>query len=213
MPTVLCYGDSNTHGADPAGGERFTGDVRWPGVLRRELRNEVDVIEEGLNGRTTVWDDPFQEGRNGRAYLLPCLLSHEPVDLVVLLLGTNDLKAIYGLDAPRIAAGASTLVEIIQRSATGPGGRPPRTLLVVPPPVGATTTRSELWGFGRAAEESRRLPTFYRTVAAETGCDLLDSGAHVAPSPLDGVHLDAEGHARLGLAIAVEVRRILGLRP
>ena len=106
MPTIVCYGDSNTHGFDAATMGRFPRDVRWPGVLAAELGGIAEVIEEGLNGRTTIWDDPYLDGRNGRTYLLPCLRSHAPVDVLVLMLGTNDLKSIFGRSAAEIAAGA-----------------------------------------------------------------------------------------------------------
>src|SRR6188768_466661 len=146
--TVVCYGDSNTHGADPITHGRFPRDVRWPGVLASELGDAAAVIEEGLNGRTTLWDDPFMDFRNGKPYLLPCLRSHQPVDVLVLMLGTNDLKTIFGRAAHEIAAGAGALVDIALTSGTGPGGGPPAVLLVAPPRLGDTTDRSEIWGFG-----------------------------------------------------------------
>ncbi len=209
MSTILCYGDSNTHGFDPATGDRFPPGVRWPGVLRRELGEGFEIVEEGLNGRTTIWEDPFVEGRNGRTYLAPCLLSHAPVDVVVLMLGTNDLKAFFRVGAAEIASGLATLVELVQRSGAGPSGGAPRVLLVVPPPVGAGSNHAELWGFGRALEESRRLSRLCQTVAEDAHCALLDAGAVVSPSPVDDIHLDAAGHGRLGQAIATEVRHLV----
>ena len=209
MPTIVCYGDSNTHGFDPATSGRFPPEVRWPGVLRRELGEGFEIVEEGLNGRTTIWEDPFVDGRNGRTYLAPCLLSHAPVDVVALMLGTNDLKAVFRVGAAEIASGLATLVELIQRSGAGPEGRAPHVLLVVPPPVGSGSKHAELWGFGRALEESRRLSGLCQTVAEDARCARLDAGTIVSPSPLDGVHLDAAGHNRLGRAIAPEVRRLV----
>ncbi len=91
--TIVCFGDSNTHGADPSGSGRMPADVRWPRVMGRALGPDYEVIEEGLNGRTTCWDSPLDPGRNGLTYLLPCLLSHAPVDLVTIMLGTNDTQA------------------------------------------------------------------------------------------------------------------------
>ncbi|MGZ6340999.1 MAG: SGNH/GDSL hydrolase family protein [Candidatus Limnocylindrales bacterium] len=208
MAVVLCYGDSNTYGADPAGGERFPPDVRWPGILRRGLGPGHTVIEEGLNGRTTIWDDPYEPGRNGRTYLLPCLLSHAPLDVIVLMLGTNDLKAIFRQKATEVARGASVLVDLILGSGCGPGGSIPRVLLIAPPHVDATG-EAELWGFGDAAAESRRFGALYRRVAKGTGSAFLDAGALVVPSPLDGVHLDPPGHALLGQAVVATVLRIL----
>ncbi|MFZ4768284.1 MAG: GDSL-type esterase/lipase family protein, partial [Roseimicrobium sp.] len=138
MKTILCYGDSNTWGFVPesiteAFPRRHPRDVRWTGVLQRELGAEYHVIEEGQNGRTTVHDDPINLHRNGRTYLPACLESHKPIDLVVLMLGTNDLKAMFGLSAPEIAAGAGQLATVILRSDTGPHATAPKILLVAPP--------------------------------------------------------------------------------
>ena len=121
--TIVCYGDSNTHGAHPVTGGRWPRDVRWPGVLAADVADLADVVEEGLSGRTTLWDDPFMDGRNGQPYLLPCLRSHAPVDLVVLMLGTNDLKTIFGRQAHEIALGAGTLADMALGSGHGPGRR------------------------------------------------------------------------------------------
>jgi len=209
LPTVVCYGDSNTHGADPASGGRHPRDVRWPGVLARELAGRAHVIEEGLNGRTTIWDDPFSSGRNGRVYLLPCLRSHAPVAVLVLMLGTNDLKAIHRLGAAEIAAAAGSLVDLARESATGPDGGPPAVLLVVPPRLGVPTITSELWGFGTARETSARLAPLYREAAAQSGAAFLDAGALVETDPADGVHLAPAAHAVLGRAVAAAVEDLL----
>ncbi len=97
IKTILCYGDSNTWGYIPATAGRYPPDVRWPGVMRKLLGEKYNVIEEGLNGRTTVWEDPYKPGRNGLELLIPILDSHNPIDLVVVMLGTNDLKHFYGV--------------------------------------------------------------------------------------------------------------------
>jgi lysophospholipase L1-like esterase len=207
--TVVCYGDSNTHGFDPASGERFPPGVRWPGVMGAALGPGFLVIEEALGGRTTVWDSPLAPGRNGRDYLLPCLWSHAPVDLLIIMLGTNDLKRIHGLSANEIASGAGVLVDLAQQSLAGPGHSPPGVLLVAPMPLAATTDRSELWGFGAAREASERLGPLYGLVARMKGVRFLDAGKVVRTSPLDGVHLDEDAHARLGSALAGAVREAL----
>ena len=210
MHTIVCYGDSNTHGFDPDTMGRFPRDVRWPGVLAATLGAEAHVVEEGLNGRTTIWDDPFMDGRNGRSYLLPCLRSHAPIDVVVLMLGTNDLKAHLGRAAYEIAAGAGTLVDIITTSGTGPGGGQPQVLLVAPPRVGEVTAASELWGYGGALEKGTDLPRLYRAMAGMKGASFLDAAAIVGADPADGVHLSAADHAVLGRAIAAAVHDLLG---
>jgi lysophospholipase L1-like esterase len=209
LPTVVCFGDSNTHGFDGAALDRFPAGVRWPGVVARELAGRATIIEEGLGGRTTVWDDPFTAGRNGRTYLLPCLRSHAPVAVVVIMLGTNDLKAYYRLGPAEIASGAGSLVDLARESLSGPGGMPPAVLLVAPAPLGTLTTLAELWGYGAGREASMQLARFYRAAAAQSGAAFLDAGALVATDPADGVHLDADAHATLGRAIATEVERLL----
>ena len=209
MPTIVCYGDSNTHGADPVTLARLPRDVRWPGVLAAELVGVAEVIEEGLNGRTTLWNDPFMAGRNGKPYLLPCLRSHEPVDVLVLMLGTNDLKTIFGRQAHEIAAGVAALVEAAQVSGTGPGGGAPRVLVVAPPALGAVTERSEVWGFGAARDTSQQQPRLYRAVAELRDAAFLDASALVEGDPADGVHLNADAHGILGRAVATIVRDLL----
>src|SRR5688572_5469747 len=114
--SVLCFGDSNTWGFVPGTGARYGLEVRWPGVLREQLGPDYWVIEEGLNGRTTVWDDPAVSGRNGQIYLPPCLQTHRPLDAVILFLGLNDLKIKFGATPENIAAGAGTLLRIIRQS-------------------------------------------------------------------------------------------------
>jgi lysophospholipase L1-like esterase len=117
MKVILCYGDSNTWGYDPHTQERFSSRVRWTGVLARQLGEEYHMIEEGLSGRTTVWDDPV-EGlhKNGKNYLLPCLESHQPIDLVILMLGTNDLKMRFSVPAADIGRG---IVGVQERAGFG----------------------------------------------------------------------------------------------
>ncbi|HEY5629506.1 MAG TPA: SGNH/GDSL hydrolase family protein, partial [Candidatus Limnocylindrales bacterium] len=191
LPVVLCFGDSNTHGADPGGGERFGRDVRWPGVMAGLLAGEAQVIEEGLNGRTTVWDDPFTDGRNGRAYLLPCLRSHQPIDVLVLMLGTNDVKPMFRAEPYEVALGMQALVDIAQSSGCGPGGGAPRILVVAPPRLGDTTAESYLWGFRGRQAALLALAPLYEAAAVRRGAAFLDAGALVGGDPADGVHLSA----------------------
>ncbi len=202
---VLCYGDSNTFGWMPGGG-RFARGTRWPGVLAAELGPAWHVIEEGLGGRTTVFDDPLEPGRNGRTYLAPCLASHEPVDLVVLFLGTNDLKARFGVPAADIAAGAGALVTIALESLVGPGATPPRVLVLGLPRLGRLSELAEM--FAGAEEKAARLPGHLRAVATALGVDFLDLGELVACSDVDGIHLDEAAHRTIGEAVARAVRTV-----
>jgi lysophospholipase L1-like esterase len=208
--TIVCYGDSNTHGTDAIDGTRLPRDVRWPGVMRRLLGEDDEVIEEALGGRTTVFDAPFSPGRNGRDYLLPCLWSHEPVDLVIIMLGTNDLKVIHGVTANEIAVGAGALVDLARQSLAGPGDTPPAVILVAPVPLDEPTDRSAVWGFEAARDESRRLANAYRIIAAGRGIAFFDAGSVATVDPRDGIHLDAEAHRAIGTALAPLVRETLG---
>lgn len=211
MKTVLCYGDSNTWGCIPLVGDedarRFGPDERWPGVLRGELGDGYSVVEEGLNGRTTVWEDPLGPHRNGRELLMPCLLSHKPLDLVVVMLGTNDLKPYFGVTARYIAAGAGTLADEIARSECGPNGGSPRVMLVCPPPLAPVDATAD--EFDGGVEKSRELSRRYAAEAELRGCEFVDAGAHIASSNVDGVHLDADQHERLGQVVAERVRGLL----
>lgn len=209
MKTVLCYGDSNTWGYDPATEARYPLEARWVSVLARELGPGYLVIPEGLNGRTTVWPDPVEgEYKSGKTYLIPCLESHHPVDLVVLMLGTNDLKHRFGLSAWDIAHCAGTLVEMIRASTFGPDGLRPDVLLLAPPPTCVKGTTFEDM-FAGADEKSRDLGMQYRLVADEYGCDFLDTATVIASSKVDGIHFDASELTKLGKAAAAAVKKIL----
>jgi lysophospholipase L1-like esterase len=204
---IVCYGDSNTWGYDPATRQRFPADVRWTGVLARELGNGYLVVEEGLNGRTTILDDPWEPERNGKTYLRPCLESHEPLDLVTIMLGTNDLKARHRVSASDIAQGAAVLVDIAQHYARRSDGLPAAVLLICPPPVAELTTLDRM--FEGAEAKSRELARYFRMVAEWCDVPLLDAGEAIVSSEIDGIHFEAAEHAKLGAAVAREIRRVL----
>ena len=208
MKTILCYGDSNTRGYIPGSGERYPRDVRWAGVLRDELGDRYEVIEEGLNGRTTVWNDPIEGYKNGKTYLIPCLETHQPLDLVIMMLGTNELKKRFSLSTYDIAEGVRVLVNIVQKSEAGPDGAPPKLLLMAPPPVAKLTEFVEM--FEGAEVKSRRFSEHYRRIAEEQGCEFFDTSEVIVSSDIDGIHFEAGEHQKLGKAVADLVRKILG---
>jgi len=209
MAVIVAYGDSNTWGYDPASGERFGPQVRWTGAVAQRLGAPHKIIEEGLNGRTTVHDDPFEPHRNGLTYLAPCLLSHAPLDLIILALGCNDLKHRFGLSAGDIALGAERLLLTVLASNSGPKGRPPEIILVAPPPLAALTDFADMFAGG--AEKSTVLGARYSAVANLHGVGFVDAGEHIRCSPLDGIHFEADQHALLGSAVANAVKQRLGL--
>jgi lysophospholipase L1-like esterase len=190
--------------------DRHARDLRWTGVLSRELPGGYTVIEEGLNGRTTVFDDPIEGAyKNGRAHLETCLESHMPLDLVILMLGTNDLKSRFGVTAADVAMGAGALIEEIRRPrlARARTGGVPDILLIAPPPLGPQSVLADLFAGG--VEKSREFSIHFEQVAQLKGCHFLNAGDHVVSSPVDGAHLEAEQHAKLGTAVARCVLDIL----
>lgn len=142
MKTVMCYGDSNTFGYDPTNGMRYPRAIRWTGVLQKLLGENYQVISEGCNGRTTIYDDPLEGWKNGLDYLKPCLNSHKPLDWVVMMLGSNDLKTCFHASAEAIAKGASILVDTIQTFTAEKQGFVPKILLLSPPEIGPAISES-----------------------------------------------------------------------
>ncbi len=208
--TILCFGDSNTYGTVPLPNEgpdeRFDAATRWTGVLAADLGSDWAVIEEGLGGRTTVHDDPVEGGgaRNGKTYLVPCLGSHRPLDAVVLMLGTNDMKTRFSLTPLDVAWSVAALLEVIAASRSGPGGTAPKVLLMAPAPIEEIGFLGEIFAGGAA--KSRQLAAKYARVAAASGAAFLDAGGVITVSPVDGVHFAADQHRLFGTAVAASVR-------
>ena len=203
--TILCFGDSNTHGSapkrDPVLSPRFGAEDRWPGVLRSSLGPNWTVIEEGLPGRTTVHDDAVDGiHKNGLRYLRPCLESHRPIDLLAIMLGTNDLKARFSLPAGDIAAGLAVLCQTALACEAGPGGAAPKLLVISPVPIIEAGLLAEMFTGGAA--KSERLAELYRAVAERFGAAFFDAGSVARCSPVDGVHFDPDQHRLLGAALA-----------
>ncbi|MDO8870438.1 MAG: SGNH/GDSL hydrolase family protein [Methanobacteriaceae archaeon] len=211
MKTILCFGDSNTWGYNPVTGERLGPCIRWPGVLKNELDDLYIVIEEGLNGRTTLWDDPLHGGfKNGKEYLIPCLASHKPLDLVILFLGTNDLKSRFSLTASEITNGIRVLLDLIVKSGSGIDENPPKILLVSPPLIGELSPSSRFSEeFEGSNEKSEKLGSYFKQAAEEYNCEFLDSSKVVRASDVDGIHLEADEHLKLGRAMKNKVLEIL----
>jgi lysophospholipase L1-like esterase len=207
MKTVLCYGDSNTWGFDPESRTRYPPDVRWTGVLAEQLGPDYRVIEEGLNGRTTRWDDPIEPSRNGLSYLRPCIESHVPLDMVIVMLGTNDLKRRFDLSASDIAQSAAALAELARRFAQSACGEHAMVLLVAPSAVTTLTELDQM--FAGAQEKSRQFSHYFRLAAGWHHLPFFDAGSVIVSSEKDGIHLDANEHRKLGVALAGEVRRLI----
>lgn len=212
MKTVLAYGDSLTWGYDPENPGRHAYEDRWTSVLQKGLGHGVRVIAEGLNGRTTAFDDHLGDCERNGAKLLPSILAtHKPIDLVILMLGTNDLKR--GIQGTAIGAtsGLKRLVKLVQYHDWGFDFDRPEILIVSPPPI--RETADAIFGamFNHSIDEGAMLASMYRDAADEAGCGFFDAGSVAQTTPLDGIHLDAENTRAIGRGIEPIVRMMLGL--
>ncbi len=214
MQQILVYSDSLSWGIVPATRRRLPFAERWPGVLEQRLNAiagnpySVRVIEDCLNGRRTVWDDPFKAGRNGLVGLAQRIEIHSPLALVILMLGTNDFQSVHAVNIWHSAQGIASLVTAIRQAPIEPGMPVPPILLVAPPVI--SEPRGPLARkFANAAVKSAGLATAYSEVAADLGCHFFDAGTVTPTSPVDGIHLDGAQHAVLGAAFADRVAALL----
>ena len=206
---ILCFGDSNTHGycADPAdcfGGIRFTEEQRWTRLLQDALGQDYLVIEEGLSGRTTCFDDPIHEGLNALDYIYPCLKSHEVIDLLIIMLGTNDCKDRFYASAACIGLGMARLVKKAKDTDCW-GGKRPNILVIAPPPIGEGMLNSPVAATmgSLCVEKSRQLANCYREQCELLGVSFLDAGALGCEfNSIDFMHLTSQGHKILAEKLA-----------
>ena len=204
MQQILVYADSLSWGIVPMTRKRLPFDARWPGIMENELNehgHRVRVIEDCLNGRRTVWDDPFKPGRNGLVGLAQRIEINSPLALTILMLGTNDFQSMHPHTAWHAAQGIAALVTAIRQAPIEPGMPVPPVLVVAPPPI-ATPKGPIAPKFMGGDAKCVGLAEAYRQVTTELGCAFFDSGAVTSASHVDGVHLDADQHLALGKAMA-----------
>jgi len=213
MPTILTFGDSNTHGTAPMATRddnlRYGPGLRWPTVMAAALGPDWHLVEEGLPGRTTRHDDPIMwPDMNAARSLHVALASHQPLDVLTIMLGTNDLKTRFAPSAQRITAGLAQLLDIALGDEVQATHGPFRVLLIAPAPVLETgCLRGEFWGAEAIAPS---LAPAIAALARARGTGFLDAGRVIAVSPADGVHFDEAAHKALGQAVATEVARLVG---
>ena len=215
MKQILVYSDSLTWGIIPETRKRLGFEKRWPGVLEMELQGKginARVIENCLNGRRTVWEDPFKPGRNGLIGIEQVIEMHSPLDLAILMLGTNDFQSMHAHNAWHAAQGMKSIVQSIKQAPIEPGMPQPAVLIVAPPaiqePKGTIAPKfagGDQKCIGHAGELEK--------VALETGVAFFDSGKVITSSKIDGVHLDEDQHTVLGKALCEVVLKILVARP
>lgn len=209
---VLVYGDSLSWGIIPTTRQRLAFEQRWPGVMEHQLKaagqSSVRVIEDCLNGRRTAWEDPFKPGRNGLTGLAQRIEIHSPLALVMLVLGSNDFQVMHTNTAAMSAQGMAALVNAIRQAPIEPGMPVPPVMIVAPPPIGEP--RGPIAAkFEGAAKQSMGLAQAYRDIATQLHCHFFDAGSVTPSSRVDGIHLDADQHLRLGRALATAVAACL----
>lgn len=214
LPTakaILCFGDSNTWGQKPDKTGRFSANVRWTGILQDALGDDYYIIEEGLSSRPTDLEYSKKPGRNGKTYLDPCLDSHRPLDLVILMLGTNDLKIEFDRSAAQIAEATRGLIELIQEK-TRKDGKVVPVLLVSPIHIVDTALRFAEFYTGTydhdSALKSQQLSGEMKRVAEETGCQFFDASTAAEPGE-DGIHFSEASHPALGKAMAEKIKGMM----
>lgn len=203
MKTILCYGDSNTHGANPSGG-RWEYSKRWPGILASLLGDEYYVIEEGLGGRTTVFDDPFGVCRNGKTYLPVALATHQPLDLLIISLGTNDTKRYLGTDERTIAGGIEELATIAKLFEVK------QIMVISPIHIGPRIEETIFPGFTKESVAiSHKVSDRIKVIAENEGLIFFDAATVATYSEIDQLHMDESSHRSLAEALSEVIKTYL----
>lgn len=204
--TILCYGDSNTWGQNPANDNRYPRSVRWPSVLQNLLGNDYEVISEGLRGRTLVVENPRKPHRTGITHLQALLDSSDPIDLVIIMLGTNDVKKTYNIEAKDIAEHLEQTIKFIRDSKLDLE-KIPEILVICPPPVIIPTSNDLDERMVRGIELFMVIPDLYRQVAEKYSCGFINAGDIISSSKIDGYHLDESGHLKLAEVIKTWIEK------
>ncbi len=207
---VLCFGDSNTFGFNAKTKERFDEEVRWTRRLGKALGEEYEIIEEGLGGRTAVCDDPLKEGLSGLTYFYPCLMTHKPIDLVIIMLGTNDTKERFSFTAYNIAMGIIRLSDKVQSSMAGREEKDPPVLIVSPPPIGERyQEKPDFLSMGKECDvKSKEMVAYLKAMALEKGHYFLEAGLSILMGDADYIHLDEGGHEKMAILMEDEIKAI-----
>ncbi|MCR4329038.1 MAG: SGNH/GDSL hydrolase family protein [Candidatus Roizmanbacteria bacterium] len=205
---VLCFGDSNTWGFIPGKGTRYSKEVRWTGILQESLGDGFEIVEEGLNSRTTNIDDQKHVGKNGASYLAPCLETHFPIDYIVLFLGTNDLKERFHRSPQDIADGIQNLLDLTKNTSHEENQTLPKVILVCPPIVDESV-EGVIDKYKGAEAKSRLLPKLYEELAQKNNCLYINLQEHLKPSKVDGYHFDRDSHKTLANLVERKLREFM----
>lgn len=211
---ILCFGDSNTWGFNARDEQRFPKEVRWTRKLQQHLGEDYEIIEEGLNGRNAVCEDQLKEGLRGLDYIYPCIMTHKPLDLVIIKLGTNDSKERYSMTPHNIAMGIIRLANKVLHNGVGSTGGDPEILIVAPAPIGKDYMHVDAYlSMGREADrKSKDMVPYLEEMAKENGFHFLNAGLHLKMGETDHMHLDEEGHAKMAEILSDKIREIFSDR-
>lgn len=210
MINILCYGDSNTWGHNPADCTRFDENTRWTGRLAKMLGDKFRIIEEGLCGRTTVFDDSYSIGRNGLSAFVPCMQSHQPLDLIIIMLGTNDIRQEFNIMPKEVARGVREIVRYALDPMYNELYPPAKILIISPVHVRKSVMNgffNEMYGF-QSIEKSEKLAAALENTANELNAYFLDAAIYARASDKDGIHMDAESHKALADAVCGKIKEI-----
>lgn len=210
---IVCFGDSNTYGYNAKTIDRFTEEERWTCLLAKRLGEGYYVAEEGLEGRTACFEDPLFEGLCGFSYLYPCLMTHKPVDLLVIMLGTNDVKQRFSSTPENVAKGMERLLQKALDSRIAFRDSHPNVLLIAPPAIESGYKETSVYGeMGANCDvKSRALAPLYEQVAKNAGCHYLDAGQipGVEMNPYDFMHLSLQAHSAFAEFLAEKIPELL----
>lgn len=208
---IVCFGDSNTWGFNAQNEQRFPEGIRWTSLLANQLGKDFQVVEEGLSGRTSVIDDDLFEGLNGLSYIHPCLMSHSPLELVIIMLGTNDTKARFNYTSFNIAQGIVRLAVKAKNTTTSFIGNQPQVLVIAPPPIGSSYIDAEVGkSMGEGCDiKSAQLGEHLSELLESQNIHYLNIKGLVEMNTIDYMHLDEEGHKLLAQLVFNKIKRIL----
>lgn len=207
MYNVLCFGDSNTWGFMPNLGTRYPRDVRWPGIVAKNLGEDFYIIEEGMNGRTCGHSDIISPQRSGMDYIYPCLISQKPLDLIIVMLGTNDTKSRYHMNAFEISKAMTALLQSIQ-SILHWEAIDADILLIAPTPIDERSNIEDGQVDAHSIETSRKLASYYEAVARQMGVYYMNAADHVTEVGADGIHFTPKAHAQMAKAVTAKIQEI-----
>lgn len=210
---ILCFGDSNTWGYNGENGTRFDEETRWTALLQKELGQDYVVIEEGLNSRTTVFEDPLSPGKKGLDYLIPMVCSQLPFDLMIMMLGTNDLKRMYHIGSMEVAEGIERLLITFRNTMQEKTGGSGKVLVLGPIDICASQSGEFVYGFDEhSAKEAKNLGKDIESLVTQMGYEFMDMSKVTPPGVTDGIHLDSDGHKAFADCLSKYIREKMGDR-